>query len=250
MASEDFTLLAIAVALVLVLLSALAYDAYSRRPRLPGKLKSAGKVALCADEIFGPDGADGRFRDLAHVLEHGELRLLRTSDGTLRDVPPPPESAIKHLHKSGTAHEAELRAHLTQALSADGFDVASFATAVGRLYDMLSFVPAGAVLRDAKCSPKLAAHRFVIIHGEGVLRTLATGHIEARGAPAARAEAALRLTVASPNLCGCGDCAKSSCHVEYVVRSRRGGLLGARAKLPSVEEEMQSAAGGWSVGRL
>ena len=96
---------------------------------------------------------------------------------------------------------------------------------------MLSFVPANAVLRDAGCPPTLRHHRHLVLHGPGVLRTVATGFI-------GREAEEQRLSVISPNLLACCDCAKSSCHVNYTCNPRV-----AKA---TIEDELLRAAPGWA----
>ena len=242
-AASTTTTLAVIASLIFVLVAAYVYEAL---PRLPGKLSNSGSVPLCADEIFGDHTADRRFRDLAHVLENGELRILNIKTGRLTSVPPPPSEG-KHLHVAGSKHEADLHEYLMLALQRDGLGD-SCPIACRRVSDMLSFVPAKAVLRSAGVSPNLRSHRFVVIHGTGVLRTLATGHIEADGA-LLHDEAALQLIVVSPNLLECGDCAASACHVQYVVRARRRWPWLVPKQLPSIDDEMHRCAGRWCTGR-
>jgi hypothetical protein len=121
------------------------------------------------------------------------------ADANLNVVPPPPCEKHPHLHVLGSARDLELREFLRTALGDDGFPCASFATEVGRLADFLSMVPAHLVLSTSQCPPNLRHHRFVVLHGPGVLRTLATGYVGS-SAQRPRDEPTHRLTVVSPNL--------------------------------------------------
>lgn len=238
-------LFAVAAAIALVIITVCVRR---QTVRLPGSLKRAGTASLDADEVFGEAGAGRRLRDFAHVIEHGECRLLRVADARLRAVPPPPghsDRGVPHLHRTGSEHERELHAHLHNALADDGFAASTGAeqTALERVHDMLSNVPALCVLREAGVPPTLRHHRWVVLHGAGVLRCLVTGYVASRplGASAAadgssgpavdrsalvRGDAAwFRLTVVSPNLLVCGDCARSSCRVQYTVRDRGRGTI-------------------------
>ncbi len=244
LADSPSSAIAVAATLLALLLAALALDRFARRARLPGTLKSSGRIPLSAEEVFGDAGAQGRLRDLAHVLEHGEVRLLRTPDAVVTEVPPPPSHGKRQLQVKGSAHEAELRAYLIDWLTSDGFDTAAHACAVNRLADMLSLTLPAAVLRSAGCPPTLRNHRFLVVHGDGLLRTLATGHIEANRGSGARTNATeLRLTIVSPNLVKCGECAASSCHVEYTVVRRS-------AAATTIDEEVRRAATAWAAGRF
>ena len=221
---------------ILVTILVLAFLVFSRSPplSLPGKLKQRGRVQLDAEHVFGDAGAAGRLRDLAHVIEQGEVVLLGPDPSAPRWLPPPPKTDGKLHSRARDGQEAELKSYLARALAEDGFapppGCEKSQAALGRLYDMLSFVPAGSVLRGADASPNLRHHRFVVLFGKSVLRTIATGYIGS--------DASLWLTVVSPNLLVCGGCAKSSCHVEYTVAPRGQG--------PStIEDEIKRAAGKW-----
>lgn len=214
-----------------------AYAIYIRaRPQLPGTLRRRGRVQLSADEIFGDAGANARFKDLAHIMEHGELYVMRESDGfELRAVAHPHlhPSHGKHLHAVGTPHEAELRGHLAEQLASSDqpYPIARLPEpTLGRLAAMLSLTPATAVLRDAGCTPILRHHRFIVLQREGTLRTIATGYVggvvHRHGGGAPHRHDTHRINVISPNLLGCGDCAVKACHVEYTVWESAPGEVG------------------------
>ena len=177
-----------------------------------------------------------------------QVLLLRCSDARLSAMRSPPSDGHKHLHKRGSEHEAELRKHLQCEVVADGFSCAASASVMARLADMISFVPASAVLRESGVAPTLLHHRFVILHGKGVLRTVTTGYFGAsqrKGndmpAPtvAAARDTRYRLTAVSPNLLQCGTCAdQQACIVQYMVTERAP---------PSIDEEVAKAAPGWVV---
>lgn len=224
--SDEFTYFTAALAIALCL-----YAVYIRvRPQLPGKLRRRGSVQLSSDEIFGEAGATARFRDLAHIMEHEELYVMREADGfELRAVPHP------HSHPSPGEHprlrvpatplEAELRGHLAEQLASSDqpYPIARLGEPyLSRLAAMLSLTPATAVLRGAGCTPVLRHHRFIVLQREGVLRTIATGYVGGvvfgQSGAAPQRHDNHRITVISPNLLGCGDCAVKSCHVEYTVR--------------------------------
>jgi len=230
---SDYTIFAAALLIVLITVY------YRRGPPLPGTLQSTGKMQLCDKEVFGAAGAARRLRDLAHILEHGELRLIRVADANLNVVPPPPCEKHPHLHVLGSARDLELREFLRTALGDDGFPCASFATEVGRLADFLSMVPAHLVLSTSQCPPNLRHHRFVVLHGPGVLRTLATGYVGS-SAQRPRDEPTHRLTVVSPNLLACGNCQVKSCHIEYVTT--------LRSRTPiTIDDEVRVDTRGWAA---